>query len=111
MKLIQQSTKTLTPADKTSNMYWLTKEEYNKMRRNAITSTYKKANGNIKTRINGKGKEIVKKSVDNIIDTMDVNAESNCFITIKDHKENFLNHPKVCLINPAKNKLGRISKT
>ena len=62
-------------------------------------------------RINEKGKEIVKKSFDNIIDRMDVNAESNCFITIKDHKENFLNHPKVRLINPAKNELGRISKT
>ena len=92
-------------------MYRLTKEEHNKMRKNAITSTYKKANGNIKKRINEKGKEIVKKSFDNIIDRMDVNAEPNCFITIKDHKENFLNHPKVRLINPAKNELGRISKT
>ena len=62
-------------------------------------------------RINEKGKEIVKKSFDNIIDRMDINAESNCYITIKDHKENFLNHPKVRLINPAKNELGRISKT
>ena len=34
IKLIQQSSKTLTPADKTSNMYRITKEEYNKMRRN-----------------------------------------------------------------------------
>ena len=42
---------------------------------------------------------------------MNINAESNCFIRIKDHKENFLNHPKVRLINPAKNELGRISKT
>ena len=92
-------------------MYRLTKEEYNKMRRNATTSTYKKANGNIQKRINEKGKEIVKKSFDNIIDRMDVNAECNCFITIKDHKENFLNHTKVRLINPAKNELGRISKT
>ena len=55
-------------------MYRLTKEEYNKMRRNAITSTYKKANGKIKKRINEKGKEFVKKSFDNIIDRMDVNA-------------------------------------
>ena len=111
IKLIQQSSKTLTPADKTSNMYRISKEEYNKMRRNAITSTYKKANENIKKRINKKGKEIVKKSFDNIIDRMDINAESNCFITIKDYKENFLNHPKVLLMNPAKNELGRISKT
>ena len=41
---------------------------------------------------------------------MDINAESSSFITIKDHKENFLNHAKVRLINPAKNEIGRISK-
>ena len=81
------------------------------MRRNAITSTYKKFNGNMKKRINKKGKKIVKKSFDNIIDRMDVDAESNCFTTIKHHKENFLNHPKVRLINLPKNELGRISKT
>ena len=84
VKLIQQSSKILTPADKTSNMYRLTKEQHNKMRRNAITSTYKKANGSIKKRSNEKGKEIVKKLFDNIIDRMDVNAESDCFITIKE---------------------------
>ena len=111
IKLIQQSSKTLTPTDKTSNMYRITKEEYNKRRRNAITSNYKKANENIKKRINEKGKEIVKKSFGNIIDRMDINAESNCFITIKDYEENFLNRPKVRLINPAKNELGRTNKT
>ena len=93
---------TLTPANKTSNMYRLTKEEYNKMRRNAITSTYKKANGNIKKRTKEKGKEIVRKSFDNIVDRMDVNAESTCFITIKDHKEKFLNYLQVRLINFSK---------
>ena len=76
-----------------SNICRLTKEEYNKMRKTAITSNYKKANRNIKKRINEKGKEIIKKSFENIIDKMDVNAESNCFITIKDYKEHFLNHP------------------
>ena len=58
-------------------MYKITKEEYNKMRRNAITSTYKKAKENIKKRINEKGKEILKKSFDNVIDRMDTNPESN----------------------------------
>ena len=101
----------MTPADKTSNMYRVTKEDYNKMCRNAITSTYKKGNRNIKKIINEKGKETVKKSFDNIIDRIDVNDVSICFITTKDHKENFLNHPKVCLINPVKNEHGRITKT
>ena len=42
---------------------------------------------------------------------MDVKAETNCSMTIKDRKENFLNHSKVHLINQAKNELGGISKT
>ena len=41
---------------------------------------------------------------------MDINAEGNCFITLKDHKENFQNNQSVLLINPAKNELGRFSK-
>ena len=41
-------------------MYRLKKQKYNRMRRNAITSTYKKAIRNMKERINEKGKEIVK---------------------------------------------------
>ena len=36
IKSIQQSSKTLTLANKTSNMYRVTKEEYNKMRRNNL---------------------------------------------------------------------------
>ena len=41
---------------------------------------------------------------------MEANEECNSFITIKDHKENFDNHPTVRLINPTKNELGRVSK-
>ena len=39
MKKIYQSDKTLTFANKSSNMYRLKKEEYVKMRKNEITST------------------------------------------------------------------------
>ena len=42
IRLIHNSKKTMTFADKTSNMYRLTKEEHNKLLRNAITSKYKK---------------------------------------------------------------------
>ena len=41
---------------------------------------------------------------------MFINGKNNCFITLKDHKANFLNNPKTRLLNPAKNELGRISK-
>ena len=110
IKKINQSGKALTFADKSSNMYQLTKEEYVKMRRNAITSTYKKVNNNIKKRIDIKGKQIMEDVGKEILDRMDINGKNTCFITLKDHKENFLNNPTVRLINPAKRGLGRISK-
>ena len=62
----------------------LTKEEYNKLCKDAITPTYKKATKNINKRINKTTKGIAQKSFDNVIDRMDVNVGSNCFITIKD---------------------------
>ena len=36
--------------------------------------------------------------------------KTECFITLKDHKENFYNKPTCCLNNPTKNELGKISK-
>ena len=45
-----------------------------------------------------------------IFDRKEINSTNNCFITLKDHKENFVNHPITRLINPAKNEIGRISK-
>ena len=44
-----------------------------------------------------------------VIKRMETNKEGNSFNTIKDHKENFDNHPTVWLVNPAKKELGRIS--
>ena len=41
---------------------------------------------------------------------LDINEESNCFFTLKDHKENFQSNPTVTLFNPAKSEIGRISK-
>ena len=98
----------MTFADKTSNMYRHIKEQHNKLLRNAVTSKYKKTNTKIKDKINKKGKEILKNK--EALHRIDINEESNCFFTLKDHKENFQNNPTVRLINPAKNYIGRISK-
>ena len=48
IKFIKDSHKTVTFVDKTSNTYRLTKEQHDKLIMNSITSTYKKANSNIK---------------------------------------------------------------
>ena len=95
-QLIKSSDKTVSFADKTINLYRLTKAEYDHMINNAITSKYKKASNNIKKQI--------------VLNRLEVNGENNNFITLKDHKENFNNNPTVRLINPAKNELERISK-
>ena len=54
-KNICKSDKTLTPADKTSNMYRLTKEQYNQLKHSTITSTYKKASIKIKEKVDKSG--------------------------------------------------------
>ena len=46
----------------------------------------------------------------NVADRMDVIANKNAFVTLKDHKENFASNPKCRLINPAKTELRIISK-
>ena len=48
MELIKSLDKTFTFADKTTNLYQLTKAEHDRMINNAITSKYKKASNNIK---------------------------------------------------------------
>ena len=98
----------MTFSDKTSNMHRLTKEEHNKLLRNAITSKYKKVNTKIKDKINRKGKEILKNK--EALHRLDINEESNCFFTPRDHKENFQKNLTVRLINPDKGEIGMISK-
>ena len=59
----------------------------------------KKTNNSIKKRINIRGKQIMENVEKEILDQMDINSKNTCFITLKDHKDNFLNNPTVRLIN------------
>ena len=52
LRRMKASNKTMTFADKTTNIYRLTREEYDKILNDSITATYKKANNNIKKKIN-----------------------------------------------------------
>ena len=36
--------------------------------------------------------------------------KQECFIMLKDHKEDYRTNPKYCLLNPTKSQLGKISK-
>ena len=89
-------------------MYRLHKNDYQNLLRNAITTSYKKANKNIGTKINKEGIKFAKQA--NILDKIEINGTGNSFITLKDYKENFTNHPSTRLINRSKNETGRTSK-
>ena len=69
----------------------------------------KRLAGKQKTRQTTKKKNILKNK--ELIKRTFVNGKQNCFITLKDHKPNFQNNPTLIILNPTKNKLGRISKT
>ena len=77
MFLLLKSNKTLTPADKISNMYKLTKDEYNHLLDNAVTATYKKAMKGIKDIIDEEGIKFTKWA--DIFDTIEINNARNCF--------------------------------
>ena len=49
---------------------------------NSVTSTYRKANSNIKKQINKAGKNLMKNK--EVIKRMETSKEGNSFITIKD---------------------------
>ena len=97
------------PADKSPNLYELDKDQYRRMLRNSITSSYKKSQTDNKAAIDREAKEVA--ATMNLSDRIDCIAEKDAFITLKDHKENFQNHPTCRLINPTKTEIGHISKS
>ena len=84
------------------------KEEYDKLLKDSITTTYKKLNKKIGKQISLDGKNIVKDEI--IANRILVNGHDECFISPKDHKPDFTNNPKTRL-NPSKNEIDRLRKS
>ena len=82
---------------------------YNKLLTENVTKTYKHAHDGIKNEINDELKSIAGGL--KISDRLDPMNEAPAFISLKDHKQDFENHPKCRLINPAKSQLGKVSKS
>ena len=108
-KRIKNETKLLIAADQTKNSYKLESSTYNDLLKQNITKSYKKAQPNTTQAIHSENKNIATKL--GIDDRVDITANKDAFITLKDHKPNFANKPTCRLINPTKSKIGRISKT
>ena len=108
VKNIRSSSDLLIPADKTTNLYDMSTDKYQKLLRENITKTYQKSepdakrNIDIESKISAKSLEIDKK--------MECYAERPAYVTLKDHKEHFRTKLPCRLINPAKNEIGAVSK-
>jgi len=97
IKRIKSSTKAFIPADKSRNFYEMDKTSHDKLFIENVTKTYKKTDHSTYNKINNKAKLIAEEL--GVSEKAERLAESTASITLKDHKENFVNHPKCRLIN------------
>ena len=103
-----RSDKVFLKADKTTNIYKVSKEEYNKLLTENITKDYKKTTEKAVDKCNIEASKIAHTL--KLERRIEAHGENKAFITLKDHKENFRDRPKCRLINPAKSQIGKISK-
>ena len=89
IKEIEASNKMFVSADKWRYIYKMEKDEYKKLLRDNITKTYEKSNGKKFRDINFAAKKIAEKS--SIVDRVEVMHETEAYIPIKDHKDEFPN--------------------
>ena len=95
-------------ADKTANFYKMEAKEYNKLVEKNVTSDYKKTTQDKVDKITEEDRQLVTKL--DIEDRVFKTTEREAFATIKHHKDNFANNPKIRLLNPTKPEIGKISK-
>ena len=108
VKEIQEEHNIFVKADKTTNYYKTAPEDYMTLVNKNVTKTYKKTNPNVPDIITLEDKKIAEKI--ELADWIEVLASRDSFITLKDHKPDFINNPTCRLINPRKYEIGVISK-
>ena len=108
VKEITSSEAVYVSADKTTNLYKMSKDMYRKLVKDNTTAVYKKAHSDAKKEVDSEAFFIAADL--ELADRIDKMAEANAFVTIKDHKPDFPNTIDCRLINPAKSEIGKISK-
>ena len=108
IRQIRRSNNLFISADKSRNIYKVSKASYERMMHENVTKTYKKCNTNKSNSINFKAKQIASKlKIDDRVQKLD---ENEAYVTIKEHKEGFPDKISCRLINPSKTDIGKISK-
>ena len=105
---IKSSNNVLVVAGKSTNLYELSRDHYEKLLYDHITQTYQETCCPAKKKIARESKKFAK-SLD-LDERMECYSDQSAFITLKDHKANFKNNTKCRLINPSKSKVGLVSK-
>ena len=104
----KESGKIAIQADKSRNYYSINKDNYDQLLTNEVTKQYKKTDiSNVKNADINSAKIATELK---LADRIQKHTESEAYITIKDHKENFMNTKPCRLINPAKSEIQKISK-
>ena len=101
---INNTNEVIVPADKTSNHYGLTTREYEELLQKNIQKDYKKIE------VNEIVNDVIIVENLNIHDRVMYVPPQKCFVSLKDHKENFVNDPKCRLLNPTKIEVAKVSK-
>ena len=105
---INSSDKVFVSANKLRNIYKMDNDQYAKLLNDNITKAYRKTNKNCINKINKDASMIAKPlSIDDRIEKI---QESQTYITVKDHKDNFPHNISCRLIDPSKTDIGKISK-
>ena len=105
---IKVSKNIFVSSDKTSKLYEVSKEVYNNLLNNEITKTYKKALDDKAGIIDEKAKNIAASL--GIENKVMKTKQATCYITLKDHKEDFEMSPSVRVINPCNKDIIRVAQ-
>ena len=105
---IKAENRVFVKADKSTNYYKMEGNDYKKLVEKEVQKEYRKVNQEEIKNVESSQKAIVTKL--ELADRVFATTERQCFASLKDHKENFLNNPKVRLLNPTKSEVGKISK-
>ena len=98
----------LIAANKTTNFYAMHPSSYGKLVKENVTKTYKKSNDKLVGELDARSAKIAERlKLHERIEKLD---RKEAFVTLKDHKPNFYDHPTCRLINPSKSEIGAISK-
>ena len=108
INMFKNSEKIITFSDKTNNLYGLEQDDYKKILKENITRDYKKCDEGIVDKINAEASDLIRSN--SIKGKVPKFEESDAFISIKDHKDQFPTSIPCRLINPAKTHIGKISK-